>query len=251
VKPQVYVDPRPAEYFTRYYERPRSKPPDWIYRLARAVLTIPVLGVYRFRAIGVDNVPYQGPVILAPNHFSFLDHFFIAVLLRRQVQFMAKSQLFRPPFLDFILTHGGAFPVRRGQHDQETFKTAHAILGLGGVVLMYAEGGRSRSRELGSPKSGLGRLILESGVPIVPIAIHGSQHARDVTHGRVPPKVTVQFGEPIAWEQVEHPTRDQSQEVALQVFERVKTMYEALEAQGRRGVLAKLRDAHGQPAHNF
>jgi 1-acyl-sn-glycerol-3-phosphate acyltransferase len=251
MKPQVYVDPRPAEHFTKFYERPRTEPPDWIYRLARVVLTIPVLSIYRFRAIGVDNVPYRGPVILAPNHFSFLDHFFVAVLLRRQVQFMAKSQLFRPPFLDFILTHGGAFPVRRGQHDDETFKTAHAILGHGGVVLMYAEGGRSRSRELGQPKSGLGRLVLESGVPVVPIAIHGSQDARDVTRGHVPPKVTVQFGEPIAWEQVEHPTRDQSQEVALQVFDRVKAMYEALEAQGRRGVLAKLREAHHRPAHNY
>jgi 1-acyl-sn-glycerol-3-phosphate acyltransferase len=247
MKSQVYIDPRPAEYFTKFYERPRKEPPDWIYRLARVVLTIPVLSIYRFRAIGVDNVARQGPVILAPNHFSFLDHFFVAVLLRRQVQFMAKSQLFRPPFLDFILTHGGAFPVRRGQHDEETFKTARAILGHGGVVLMYAEGGRSRSKRLGQPKSGLGRLALESGVPVVPIAIHGSQHARDLTRGHVPPKVTVHFGEPIAWEQVEHPTRDRSQEVANQVFERVKGMYEALDAQGRRGVVAALRDAQPQP----
>jgi 1-acyl-sn-glycerol-3-phosphate acyltransferase len=251
MKSQMYIDPRPAEHFTKFYERPRTEPPDWIYRLARVVLTIPVLGIYRFRAIGVDNVARQGPAILAPNHFSFLDHFFVAVLLRRQVQFMAKSQLFRPPFLDFILTHGGAFPVRRGQHDEETFKTAHAILGHGGVVLMYAEGGRSRSKRLGQPKSGLGRLALESGVPVVPIAIHGSQHARDLTRGHLPPKVTVQFGEPIAWEQVEHPTREQSQEVANQVFERVQGMYEALDAQGRRGVVAALRDAQRQPVHNY
>jgi 1-acyl-sn-glycerol-3-phosphate acyltransferase len=250
MKPQVYIDPRPAEHFTKFYERPRTLPPDWVYRAARVLLTIPVLGIYRFRAIGVDNVPYQGPVILAPNHFSLLDHFFVAVVLGRQVQFMAKSQLFRPP-LDFILTHGGSFPVRRGQHDEEAFKTAHAILGHGGCVLMYAEGGRSRSREMGEPKSGVGRLVLESGVPIVPIAIHGSQDARDLTRGHVPPKVTVQFGEPIAWQQVEHPTRDQAQEVAKQVFERVKTMHDALEAGGRRGVLAALRDAHRQPAHNY
>ena len=251
MKPQVYKDPRPPEYFTKFYERPRTKPPDWIYRAARVVLTIPVLGVYRFRAIGPDNVPYSGPVILAPNHFSFLDHFFAAVVIRRQVQFMAKSQLFRPPFLDFILTHGGAFPVRRGHHDEETFKTAHAILDHGGCILMYAEGGRSRTRELGTPKSGLGRLALESGAPVVPIAIHGSQDARDLSRGHLPPKVTVQFGEPIAWEPVEHPSRDQAQEVANQIFERVKTMYEALEAEGRSGVLAALREAHRQPAHNY
>jgi 1-acyl-sn-glycerol-3-phosphate acyltransferase len=102
MKPQVYIDPRPAEHFDRYHERSRTRRPDWIYRLARVVLTPPVLAGYRFRAIGVDNVPAKGPVLLAPNHFSFWDHFFVAVLLRREVQFMAKSQLFRPPLLDFI-----------------------------------------------------------------------------------------------------------------------------------------------------
>ena len=206
-----------------------------------------MLVIYRFRAIDVDNVPYEGPVILAPNHFSFFDHFFIAVVIRREVQFMAKSQLFKPP-LDFILSHGGTFPVRRGQKDDETFITAHSILDRGGTVLMYAEGGRSRSKHLGEPKPGLGRLVLESGVPVVPIAIHGSQHVREVKRGRISPKVTVQYGEPIGYQQVERPTREQSQAVATEVFERVKEMYEALDAQGRRGVLARLRqERHGAP----
>jgi 1-acyl-sn-glycerol-3-phosphate acyltransferase len=249
MKPQVYIDPRPAEYFTKFHERTRTRRPDWVYRLARVVLTIPVLVIYRFRAIGVDNVPLRGPVILAPNHFSFFDHFYVAVMVRREVQFMAKSQLFKPPLLDFILTHGGTFPVRRGQKDQEAFITAHSILGRGGTVLMYAEGGRSRSKRLGEPKPGLGRLVLESGVPVVPIAIHGSQHVRELKRGRISPKVTVQYGKPIVYERVEHPTRDQSQQVAHEVFESVKAMYEALDAQGRRGVLARLRRErrHGAP----
>jgi 1-acyl-sn-glycerol-3-phosphate acyltransferase len=251
MKPQVYIDPRPEEFFTKYHERTRTRRPDWIYRLARVVLTGPLLLIYRFRGIGVDTVPAQGPVILAPNHFSFLDHFFIAMLLRREVQFMAKSQLFRPPLLDFILTHGGTFPVRRGQKDEEAFVTANSILKRGGVVLMYAEGGRSRSKRLGEPKPGLGRLVLESGVPVIPIAIHGSQHVREAKRGRLSPKVTVHYGEPIAYQQVEHPTRGQAQEVADEVFERVKGMYEALDAQGRRGVLAALRAEHHTPVHNY
>ena len=249
MKPQVYIDPRPEEFFTKYHVRTRTRRPDWVYRLARVVLTIPVLLVYRFRAIDVDIVPYEGPVILAPNHFSFLDHFFIAVLLRREVQFMAKSQLFKPPVLDFILTHGGTFPVRRGQKDQEAFDTAYTILNRGATVLMYAEGGRSRSKRLGEPKPGLGRLVMESGVPVVPIAIHGSQNVRELKRGRISPKVTVQYGKPILYERVEHPTRDQSQAVADEVFARVEEMYEALNAQGRRGVLAGLRQErrHGAP----
>ena len=247
MKPQVYIDPRPAEFFTKYHERTRSRRPDWVYRLARVVLTIPLLVIYRFRAIGVDNVPLEGPVILAPNHFSFFDHFFIAVVMRREVQFMAKSQLFRPPLLDFILTHGGTFPVRRGQRDEESFITAHSILDRGGTVLMYAEGGRMRSKHLGKPKPGLGRLVLESGVPVIPIAIHGSQNVREAKRGRISPKVTVQYGDPIAYEQVDRPTREQQQEVADEVFARVKEMYEALDAQGRRGVLA----AQQRPVHNY
>ena len=110
---------------------------------------------------------------------------------------MAKSQLFKPPVIDFIINHGGVFPVRRGQHDEEAFITAHTILDRGGMVLMYAEGGRSRTKELGEPKPGLGRLALESGVPVVPVAIHGSEHVREAKRG-VLPKVTVQYGEPIA-----------------------------------------------------
>jgi len=240
VKPQVYIDPRPAEYFTKYHDRVRTRRPDWVYRLARVVLTPPILSLYRYRAIDVSNVPERGPVLLAPNHFSYLDHFFVAVLLRREVQFMAKSQLFRPPVLDFILNHGGTFPVRRGHRDEEAFITAHSIFDRGGTVLMYAEGGRQRTKNLGRPKPGLGRLALESGVPVVPIAIHGSEHAREAKHG-VLPKVTVQFGSPVTFERVEHPSRERSQEVAEQVFERVRTMYQALTQQGRRGVLESIR----------
>jgi 1-acyl-sn-glycerol-3-phosphate acyltransferase len=240
VKPQVYIDPRPAEHFDKFHERARTQRPDWVYRLARVILTPPVLGLYRYRAIDVANVPERGPVILAPNHFSYLDHFFVAVLLRREVQFMAKSQLFRPPVLDFILSHGGTFPVRRGQRDDDAFITAHSILGRGGTVLMYAEGGRQRTKEMGQPKPGLGRLVLESGAPVVPVAIHGSEHAREARNG-VLPKVTVQFGAPLRYDPVDHPSRERSQEVAEQVFDRVRGMYDALTKQGRSGVLARLR----------
>src|SRR2546421_376231 len=159
LKPQVYKDPRPAEHFTRFHERVRKGGPDWIYELVRLLLTPYVVLLFRTRCIDSDNVPADGPAIIAPNHFSFLDHFFVAVYLRRKVQFMAKSQLFKRP-LQFIYTHGGVFPVLRGRRDEEAFVTARAILGRGDLIVMYAEAGRSRSGELGSPKRGLGRLAL-------------------------------------------------------------------------------------------
>src|ERR671934_252664 len=142
MKPQVYKDDRPAEYFTRFHERARRRGGDWVYDLCRLLLTPYVLLLFRARCIDSDNVPLEGPAIIAPNHFSFLDHFFVAVYLRRKVQFMAKSQLFKRP-MQFIYTHGGVFPVRRGARDEETFVTAEMILAKGGAVAMYCEGGRA------------------------------------------------------------------------------------------------------------
>ena len=111
LKPQVYVDERPAEHFERYYEWASSHRPDWVYSLARLLLTPLCMIVYRVRCVDAPNVPRSGAAILAPNHFSSLDHFFCAVYLRRRVCFIAKSQLFRGS-VSWILRHGGAFPVR-------------------------------------------------------------------------------------------------------------------------------------------
>lgn len=235
IKPQVYRDPRPAEYFTRFHERARSRNPDWIYSLARAVLTLPTILLFRTRGIGVRNVPRQGPVILAPNHFSAWDHFFAGVYLRRQVRFMAKSQLFKHPAIEFIFFHGGVFPVRRGARDEEAFITAKTILGKGGLVLIYIEGGRSRSRELGDPKPGVGRLALETGVPVIPVAIHGSAGVRRWKRLRFP-KVTVQFGEPLTFPVEEAASRERHQQASEQVFDRVREMYGRLEREGPRAV---------------
>jgi 1-acyl-sn-glycerol-3-phosphate acyltransferase len=228
MKPQVYLDPRPAEYFARFHERARSRDPDWIYTLARLILTLPTILLFRTRGIGVDNVPKQGPVILAPNHFSAWDHFFAGVYLRRQVRFMAKSQLFKNPVIEFIFFHGGVFPVRRGQRDEEAFATAKTILGRGGLVLIYIEGGRSRTRDLRAPKPGVGRLALETGVPVIPVAIHGSAGVRRWKRLRFP-KVTVQFGEPIELPAEASASRERHQEASEQVFARVREMYEAIE----------------------
>lgn len=241
IKPQVYKDPRPAEHFTRFHERARTHEPDWVYDLVRIVLIPPSLAFYRCWAIGGENVPRTGPLILAPNHFSQWDHFFSGVYLRRRVRFMAKSQLFSNPLIEFIFRHGGAFPVRRGHHDAEAFETAQVILERGGCLLMYPEGGRSRTGRLGEPRPGLGYVALASGAPVVPVAIHGSLGVRRWRRLNFP-KVTVQYGEPISFLVVESPSREQAMEVAEQAFDRVRAMYTALEQKGRRGVIKALRE---------
>src|SRR5687767_2676119 len=202
MKAQVYKDPRPAEHFTRFHERTRSRRPDWVYGAVRVVLTPYLMLIHRARCIDSHNIPADGPVIIAPNHFSFLDHFFIAVYLRRKVHFMAKSQLFKRP-MQFIYTHGGVFPVRRGHRDTQSIETAERILGRGDVIVMYAEGGRSRTGELGEAKPGVGRLALETGAPVVPSAIVGTERARNWKRLQFP-KVTVQYGDPIRFEKVEN-----------------------------------------------
>jgi 1-acyl-sn-glycerol-3-phosphate acyltransferase len=241
VKAQVYKDPRPAEHFARFHERTRRRRPDWVYEAVRILLTPYLLLFYRARCIDSHNVPAQGPVIIAPNHFSFLDHFFVAVYLRRKVHFMAKSQLFQRP-MQFIYTHGGVFPVRRGHADEEAFKTAHAVLARGDIVVMYAEAGRSRSGELNKPRHGLGRLALESGAAVVPTAIAGTDRVRNWRRLQFP-KVTVQFAEPVRFEQVAEPTREQAQAASEIVFEDVRVIHGRLRKEGRRGAIQAARAA--------
>src|SRR5918997_5418532 len=241
MKAQVYKDPRPAEHFTRFHERTRSRRPDWVYQAVRVVLTPLLVLFYRARCIDSHDIPADGPVIIAPNHFSFLDHFFVAVFLRRRVHFMAKSQLFHRP-LQFIFTHGGVFPVRRGHQDEEAFKTAHAVLARGDVVVMYCEGGRSRTGELGEAKPGIGRLALESGAPVVPVGLVGSERVRDWKRLQFP-KVTVQFGDPIRFEKVADPDRAQSQAASEEIFARIKALWTGIRENGRSATVRARRAA--------
>jgi 1-acyl-sn-glycerol-3-phosphate acyltransferase len=231
LKEQVYKDPRPKEHFDRFHERTRTRRPNFVYELVRILLSLVSWTFFRARSVHPERVPAVGPVILAPNHFSFLDHFFIGVALRRKVHFMAKSQLFKPP-MEKIYSPGGVFPVRRGFADDEAFKTAVAVLERGDTMAMYAEGGRSRTGELGKPRRGIGRLALLSGAPIVPVAIVGSSHVRNWKRLQFP-KVTVHYGEPFAYERVAAPTREQEQATADAIFAEVVKLYEAAKAGSR------------------
>jgi 1-acyl-sn-glycerol-3-phosphate acyltransferase len=241
MKEQVYVDPRPAEHFDRFHERARTREPDPVYEFVRLVTTVYSLTFFRAQCISSEKVPQSGPVILAPNHFSFMDHFFLGAFIRRKVRFMAKSQLFQRP-MQWIYTHGGVFPVRRGVRDEEAFITAEMILERGGCVAMYPEAGRSRTGKLAEkPKPGVGRLALESGAAVVPVAIHGSSKVRNWKRLQFP-KVTVQYGDPIRFERATNATRAQHQAVAEEIFAEVKRLYAGLETLGRRGVMDRVRE---------
>ena len=241
MREQVYTDPRPKEYFDRFHARARTREPDWVYEAVRVVTSIYAYTFLRARAIAVENVPGSGAVILAPNHFSFMDHFLMGCYIRRKVRFMAKSQLFHGP-MEFIYTHGGVFPVRRGARDEEVFITARTIMERQGAITMYCEGGRSRTGKLSEKaKPGIGRLALETGTPIVPIAIYGSSKVRNWKRLQFP-KVTIQYGEAMRWEQIDNPTREQQQAVADQVLAEIRRLYAGLEEYGRRGIMRRVRE---------
>jgi 1-acyl-sn-glycerol-3-phosphate acyltransferase len=242
LKPQVYRDPRPEEYFRRFHERARREEAGWTYELTRLVVVPYSLLAFRVRGIAAENVP-TGPVILAPNHGSFMDHFFAGAFLRRRVRFMAKSQLFQRGLATYIFSHGGVFPVRRGHHDEEAFTTAFRLLDRGEAVVMYCEGGRSRTGELAATaKPGIGRLALVSGAPVVPVAILGSHRVRNWKRLQFP-NVIVQFGEPFKFEVEEAPPREHQQQVADYILERIREIHSEL---GRLGYRTAKRAARAQ-----
>ena len=227
LRPQVYTDPRPKEYFDRFHERARRRGPSFVYDVVRVVSSLYGWTLLRARSVGAQNVPETGPAILAPNHFSYMDHFLIGMFIRRKVRFMAKSQLFTP-VARWIYLQGGVFPVRRGARDEDAFITAEAILDASGVVAMYPEGGRSRTGELQEhAKPGIGRLALQSGAPVVPIAILGSARIRNWKRLRFP-SVRVEYGEPLHFEREPGATRERQQEVADAIFAEIRSLYARL-----------------------
>jgi 1-acyl-sn-glycerol-3-phosphate acyltransferase len=235
LKPQVYTDPRPKEHFDRFHARARTHTPSFVYELVRMVSSLYAWTLLRARSIGAQNVPETGAAILAPNHFSYMDHFLLGIFIRRKVRFMAKSQLFAP-YVQWVYLQGGVFPVRRGARDDEAFITAEAILDHGGVVAMYPEGGRSRTGHLQDrAKPGIGRLVLDSGAPVVPIAIVGSAKIRNWKRGRFP-RVRVRYGEPLHFDREPGSTRERQQEVADAIFAQIRTLYASMGADPGPGV---------------
>jgi 1-acyl-sn-glycerol-3-phosphate acyltransferase len=231
LKPQVYTDSRPKEYFDQFHERVRGgEPRTGVYEAVRMATLLFAVIAFRARVYGSEQVP-NGPVILAPNHASFMDHFFTGAFLRRRVQFMGKSQMFKG-LGAWVYSRGGVFPIRRGKHDEDAFTTAFAVLERGGPVVMYCEGGRSRTGQLGDrAKPGIGRLALCSGVPIVPVAILGSHQVRNWKRLRFP-RVSVVFGSPFRLEPVAEPSRDQQQAAADLIFERIRQQFTELQQAG-------------------
>jgi glycerol-3-phosphate dehydrogenase (NAD(P)+) len=198
-----------------------------VYWLARAVLQ-PFFHLYfRLSRIGREHIPQDGPVIFAANHRSFLDPFVIATMVRRPIYYVAKKELFRNRVQAWFLNALGAFPVDRGHADQDMVDTARAILARGDCVLIFPEGTRVRPGPPGRAKRGVGRLALESGAPVVPLAVIGTTDVRRGWRIR-PRKVRIRAGRPLTFPYVEAPSRELASAVTDRIWPCVMLQWEWL-----------------------
>jgi 1-acyl-sn-glycerol-3-phosphate acyltransferase len=228
-----------ATGLSRHHERVRRRGVSLpVYWIARAILQPAILIWFRLERHGRAHIPKSGPVILAANHRSFLDPFLVGICLRRPVYFVAKEELFRRRWQGWLLNALGAYPVRRGESDAESVETSKAILARGDAVVIFPEGTRIRSGALGSPKRGVGRLALETGAPVVPIAIAGSERAR---RGLVirPVKLRVRCGRPLTFPRLETASPSLAAEVTARIWPCVELQWEWL------GGLPAMRKAAG------
>jgi glycerol-3-phosphate dehydrogenase (NAD(P)+) len=206
-----------ATRIARYHARARERGVNPIvYWITRAIIQ-PFFHLYfRLSRIGREHIPESGPVIFASNHRSFLDPFIMGVCSRRPIYYVSKSEIFANPLVAWFVSSLGAFPVIRGAGDGDMLETARAILARGDQVLMFPEGTRTRPGALGRPKRGIGRLALETGAPVVPVAMIGTEAVRKGWRIR-PHKIRVRIGSPLTFPQVD----DVSPQLAGAVTDRI------------------------------
>jgi glycerol-3-phosphate dehydrogenase (NAD(P)+) len=200
-----------------------------VYWIVRAILQPFFIVYFRLNRVGREHIPKDGPVLLAANHRSFSDPFMIGICLGRPLHFVAKIELFDKRWKAWMLLALGAFPIRRGEADEQAMETARVILERGGAVGIFPEGTRVRPGPLGEPKRGIGRLALETGAPIVPVAILGTENIRRGWMIR-PRRVTIRCGRALTFPRPldREPRHGLAQEIANRVWSCVSLQWEYL-----------------------
>jgi len=175
---------------------------------------------FRCRAAGTENVPREGPVILASNHLSFLDPPLVGSCLPRGINYLARDTLFRFPGIGALLRSWSAVPVDREGGGASGLKAILDRLLAGGAIILFPEGTRSRTGELQPARSGIGLAILKSQAPVIPVRVFGTFEAYG-RHRKIPlPKpVSVVYGPPIDFS-------DMRAEAATCTKPRLKQLYQ-------------------------
>lgn len=168
------------------------------YNIARAIVRLILRLFFRCEYMCVENIPKDGPVIVASNHLSFWDPPVIGCAFERHIHFMAKEELFKMPVFGWIITQLKAFPVKRGAADRAAIRMALSLLEGGEIVGLFPEGTRSKNGQIGKAEPGLALIAAKAGAVIVPTAIVGTDKV--LAKGCLLPKFQVIFGKPIILE---------------------------------------------------
>ena len=162
--------------------------PSFFYRFSRVIVRMMYRLFFRIQIIGADRIPDTGGVMLCSNHKSNWDPLTLGVGIERPIRFMAKSELFRIPVVNWVIKGWGAFPVKRGQVSKDAIRQSIRMLQSGKLIGIFPEGSRSRG-EVGTAKRGAAVMALRSDAVIVPAAIIGNY--------KLFRKMKVVYGKPI------------------------------------------------------
>ncbi|HEX5982697.1 MAG TPA: 1-acyl-sn-glycerol-3-phosphate acyltransferase [Solirubrobacterales bacterium] len=218
------------ERLASYHAYTRKHSVNWpLYCVARTFLLPFFLVYFRLGRLGRDYGKVKGGVIVAANHRSFLDPFVVGACLpwRRPMNYMAKVELFERRWQGWMLSRLGAFPVRRGESDEDSMLTARMIAERGGAVCIFPEGTRIRRGTLANPKRGVGRLALQTGAVVIPTAVLGTEHVRRGWRIR-PRKVKVRLGPPMTFPRAEEPSPALAETVTGRIWPNVLLQWEDL-----------------------
>jgi 1-acyl-sn-glycerol-3-phosphate acyltransferase len=196
---------------------------DAVWAVGRVTIQPLVRLVVPLRNYGVDRIPREGGVVLALNHFHWIDPPVFGATCPRTIHFMAKVEAHRVPGLGQLIRSFGAFSVRRGESDREAVRYMRQVVRDGHALGLFAEGTRQRSGVPGDVQPGAAMAALQEGVPVVPAAIHGSQTWRV---GNWDP-VSVAWGEPLRFDGLPKGAKGY-REASVEVQRRIRTLWEWL-----------------------